>query len=265
MHTEQSVMTALHFCSLVVTKNAFLFAIVFFWYTTPTFLFMDPLTIPPRNSTPEHSVLSEDDDMPTTQTETPQKKSGDSFIVEVFKFAVLALIIVVPFRLFIAQPFIVSGASMAPTFETGEYLIVDQVSYRFNAPERGDVVIFRFPNDPSKYFIKRIVGLPGEVVELKNGCTTVVDPATGDRETLNEEYLKKDKTDDQLTITLSSDEYFVMGDNRGASSDSRMWGPVPRNNIVGRALVRVLPPKDFGIYPGEYHYLTPTLDFCNAQ
>jgi len=225
---------------------------------------MDPLTIPPRQPTPQHSVPGDTESMDTPR-ETNEKKSGDSFIVEVFKFAVLALVIVVPFRLFIAQPFIVSGASMSPTFETGEYLIVDQVSYRLDPPQRGDVIIFRFPNDPSKYFIKRIIGLPGEVVDLKNGCTAIINPATGDRTSLNEEYLVKDKTDDQLTITLSSDEYFVMGDNRSASSDSRMWGPVPRDNIVGRALVRVLPPRDFGLFPGEYRYLTPALDFCNTQ
>jgi len=225
---------------------------------------MDPLTIPPRRQTTEEAVPFEAMSMETPPSNnTPN--TGDSFIVEVFKFAVLALVIVVPFRLFIAQPFIVSGASMSPTFETGEYLIVDQVSYRFNTPERGDVIIFRYPNDPSKFFIKRIIGLPGETVALKNGCTTIVDPATGERETLNEEYLVKDRTSEEQSITLSSDEYFVMGDNRSASSDSRMWGPVPRSNIVGRAFIRVLPPRDFGLYPGEYHYLAPALDFCNTQ
>jgi signal peptidase I len=229
---------------------------------------MDPLTIPPRkihSDTLSGGVEPSTHTSPNPAQEAPQKQSGDSFIVEVFKFAVLALVIVVPFRLFIAQPFIVSGASMAPTFETGEYLIIDQVSYRFENPHRGDVIIFRFPNDPSKYFIKRIIGLPGEVVELANGYATIENPSTGEQTKLDEQYLVTDRTDDHLSITLASDEYFVMGDNRSASSDSRMWGPVPRKNIVGKALVRLLPPRHFALYPGEYRYTTPLLNFDSQQ
>lgn len=225
---------------------------------------MDPLTIPPRapNTSSDHTIdvsarsATEGDGNPQSA-----QSHGDSFIVEVFKFAVLALVIVVPFRLFIAQPFIVSGASMSPTFETGEYLVIDQVTYRFEQPKRGDVIVFRFPNDPSKFFIKRIVGLPGEVVELANGYTTIMDPATGDTITLDEPYLVTDRTDDHLTVTLASTEYFVMGDNRSASSDSRVWGPVPRHDIVGRVLVRLLPMREFGLYPGAYDFSTvPSLD-----
>lgn len=178
---------------------------------------------------------------------------NESFVLEIFKFAVLALIIVVPFRMWIAQPFIVSGASMSPTFETGQYLIIDQLSYRFEQPQRGDVVIFRFPNDPSKYFIKRIIGLPGEVVSLRAGHTSITDPRTNETVELPETYLVRDPTDDLLTITLSSDEYFVMGDNRGASSDSRVWGPVPRGNIVGRPFIRLLPANTLGLFPGQVH------------
>jgi len=116
------------------------------------------------------------------------------------------------------------------------------------------VVIFRFPNDPSKFFIKRIIGLPGEVVMLANGVTTIVDPETNSETVLDEEYLITDKTDDHLSITLSSTEYFVMGDNRSASSDSRVWGPVPSDNIVGRALVRLLPINTFTVFPGGYTF-----------
>jgi signal peptidase I len=114
------------------------------------------------------------------------------------------------------------------------------------------VVVFRYPNDPSKYFIKRIIGLPGEVVELSNGATTIRDPATNAELTIEEPYVKTDLTDDHLSITLSSDEFFVMGDNRSASSDSRVWGPVPRKNLIGRAFIRLLPPSTFGLYPGDY-------------
>lgn len=220
---------------------------------------MDPLTIPPRpnNTTDIHGsgVNGAADPYP----EQPAEQQGDSFIVEVFKFAILALVIVVPFRLFIAQPFIVSGASMSPTFETGEYLVIDQLTYRFEPPKRGDVIVFRFPNDPSKFFIKRIIGLPGEVVELANGYTTIKNPATGTTTRLNEPYLITDRTDDHLTTTLSSDDYFVMGDNRSASSDSRVWGPVPKKDIVGRVLIRLLPVRMFGLFPGAYSYLPDVL------
>lgn len=222
---------------------------------------MDPLTIAPR-STGTHSEV----DGRAGASEPPRgdhhtnSQSNESFIVEIFKFSILALVIVVPFRLFIAQPFIVSGASMSPTFETGQYLIVDQLTYRFEQPKRGDVVIFRYPNDPSKYFIKRIIGLPGEVVQLANGKTTILDPLTNTTTMLDEPYLKRDRTDDHLSAPLASDEYFVMGDNRGASSDSRLWGPLPRADIVGRALVRLLPPTTFTLLPGAYaHSETPTL------
>ncbi len=203
---------------------------------------MDPLTIPQRSA-------SNDVELQTPERPAPRREE-ESFIVEIFKFSILALIIVVPFRLFVAQPFLVNGASMSPTFETGQYLIVDQLTYHLEQPERGDVVIFRFPNDPSKFFIKRIIGLPGEEVRLHDGTTTIVDPGTSAERPLDEPYVKTGLTDDDLTVTLSADEYFVMGDNRGASSDSRVWGPVPRRNIVGRALLRLLPPRTFGLFPG---------------
>jgi len=214
---------------------------------------MEPLTIKPREVHDGHETHGHDGCESGGRDAAPAERQ-ESFLVEVFKFAILALVIVLPFRWFVAQPFIVSGASMDPTFETGEYLIVDQVSYRLHPPERGDVVIFKFPGDPSKYFIKRIIGVPGEVVKLANGYTTIIDPATGEEMQLNEPYLMTDRTDDHLTITLSGNEYFVMGDNRSKSSDSRVWGPVPRENIVGRAYVRLLPPSHFELLPGEYTY-----------
>jgi signal peptidase I len=215
-----------------------------------------PLTIPPRSPSSSESITTHGQVEGAIRPDAPPSEMGsgsnENFIVEIFKFSILALVIVIPFRFFIAQPFIVSGASMSPTFETGEYLIVDQVSYRLHEPQRGDVIVFKYPNDPSKYFIKRIIGLPGEVVELANGVTTIRNPGTNESVVLAEPYIKKDLTDDHLAITLSSDEYFVLGDNRGASSDSRVWGPVPKKNLVGRALVRLLPPDSFGVLPGAY-------------
>lgn len=212
---------------------------------------MDPLTVPPRTMQSDDSSFErgEGHAPPPPRTRGPQ----ESFVVEIFKFAILALVIVVPFRLFVAQPFIVSGASMAPTFETGQYLIIDQVTYRLEQPKRGDVVIFRYPNDPDKFFIKRIIGLPGETVSLKGGVVEIRDSRSGESTRLEEPYISMPTIDDVLTITLSSNEYFVMGDNRPASSDSRVWGPVPRSNIVGKAFARLLPLPLIGLHPGEYH------------
>ncbi len=201
---------------------------------------------------------STDDSNNTTAPSVISKNTGPGFVVEIFRFAVLALLIVVPFRMFIAQPFIVSGASMSPTFETGQYLIVDQLTYHLEPPTRGDVVIFRYPEDPSKFFIKRLIGLPGETVEMQGQTVSIRDPKTGKSTTLNEPYLHDFNTrDDYLTVTLGTEEYFVMGDNRGASSDSRVWGAVPKKLLVGRAFVRLLPVDKVSLFPGEHPTYTP--------
>lgn len=196
---------------------------------------------------------TDDSNNTTAAPSVISNNTGPGFVVEIFRFAVLALLIVVPFRMFIAQPFIVSGASMSPTFETGQYLIVDQLSYHLEPPSRGDVVIFRFPEDPSKFFIKRLIGLPGEVIEIKGQQVSISNPKTGTSETLQEPYLHDfSPRDDYLTVTLGLDEYFVMGDNRGASSDSRVWGAVPKKLLIGRAFVRLLPVDKISLFPGEY-------------
>ena len=168
---------------------------------------------------------------------------------EVFKFALVALLIVVPIRIFIAQPFLVNGSSMTPTFETGDYLIIDEISYRFNEPERGEVIILKFPEDKSKFFIKRIIGLPGERVRIENGKVFV---SRNDSEEIQiiEEYVLN-KSFGNFDSTLAEDEYFVMGDNRTASLDSRSWGLLSKNLIKGRAFLRLLPITKIGIFPGS--------------
>lgn len=176
-------------------------------------------------------------------------KQESSFWGEVFRFAIIATLIVLPIRLYIAQPFIVSGASMVPTFESGDYLIVDEVSYRFEKPERGDVIVFRFPEDPSTFFIKRIIGLPGEKIAMKGGKVQVTG-RDDSVQTLDETYLEDYPNGDFDTVLLGYDEYFVMGDNRNASADSRIWGALPKKLIVGRALVRLFPLSDIELYPG---------------
>ncbi|MBP9715225.1 MAG: signal peptidase I [Candidatus Pacebacteria bacterium] len=180
------------------------------------------------------------------------KESGQSFW-ELFKFAIIALAIVVPVRIFIAQPFVVSGSSMVPTFENGEYLIVDEISYILGEPSRGDVVIFRYPNDTKKFFIKRIIGLPGETVDVNGNEVTIYNKENEGGIKLSQPYLKT-SSGIKTHTELKDDEYFVMGDNRGASSDSRIWGPVSKNLLVGKAFVRLFPVNNINLMPGDYNY-----------
>lgn len=177
-------------------------------------------------------------------------KPNENFFVEIVKFSVIAIIIVAPIRIFIAQPFIVSGASMDPTFETGQYLIIDQLSYRFDEPKRGDVVVFRFPPEPSTFFIKRIAGLPNETLKFING-ELFVENADGESK-IDEPYISKANfSNDTLEVSLSEDEYYVLGDNRKGSSDSRIWGTLPKESILGRAFIRLLPITKAEILPGS--------------
>jgi len=173
----------------------------------------------------------------------------ESAFKEILTFIVLAVIIVVPIRLFVAQPFVVEGESMHPTFESGDYLIVDELTYHLSAPTRGDVVIFRYPGDPSVFYIKRIIGLPGETVHINHGQTTVT-KTDGTTVTLDESYVVAEDATYTQDTTLGSDQYFVMGDNRPRSSDSRIWGPLPKKDIVGRAFTRLLPVNEVGLLPG---------------
>jgi signal peptidase I len=179
--------------------------------------------------------------------ETNPPKTHNEFWKELVRLVVIAAVIVIPFRLFIAQPFIVDGASMDPTFHTGEYLIVDELSYHFHTPARGSVLIFKYPKDTSKYFIKRVIGLPGETVTIKDGTVTIVEP-NKDTITLDEPYVKLPKSETEAFKQLGPDEYFVMGDNRLGSADSRLWGPVPAKDIVGRPIIRIWPPA---LFPGN--------------
>lgn len=170
---------------------------------------------------------------------------------ELVRFAAMALIIVIPIRVFIAEPFIVSGSSMVPTFKNGDYLIIDKLSYKVGAPQRDDVVVFRYPNDTTKFFIKRIIGLPGEVVDIKGSDVTITNAEHPGGLMLNQPFVEN-KANNDTHYELKDDEYFVMGDNRSASSDSRYWGPVNENLLTGRAFLQLLPIKKIGILPGKY-------------
>lgn len=190
---------------------------------------------------------------PDREPEVIRQNPQGSFWKEIIKFTFFTLIIVAPFRLYIAQPFIVSGASMDPTFADGEYLIVDQISRRLEDPKRESVVIFKYPMDPTKYFIKRIIGLPGETVEINNGVVTIFNNTNPKGFTLNEPYIADvNKKDDDFKIKLSENEFFVLGDNRLGSLDSRAWGPVPERLIIGRPVVRLLPTNRLDVLPGDF-------------
>jgi len=171
-------------------------------------------------------------------------KSFLSFIWEIAKIVIIALLIVIPIRYFIFQPFFVKGQSMEPTFENGDYLIIDEISYRFRLPERGEVIVFKYPLDTSKRFIKRVIGLPGETVSITDGkvAVTTVD---GKQIALDETYIPADlKAPDMAPSTLGENEYFVLGDNRPYSSDSQDWGQLPQTDIIGKVEFRLWPLND---------------------
>jgi signal peptidase I len=184
-------------------------------------------------------------------TEINKEKFDKQSFWELARFAVTAIVIVIPIRIFIAQPFIVSGSSMVPTFENGQYLIVDEISYRFNDPQRDDVVVFKYPNDTKKFFIKRIIGLPNETVDIKGSTVTITNAKHPKGFTLEESYVKN-ISENNTHFELKDGEYFVMGDNRSASSDSRYWGAVPENLLIGKVFLRLLPVNKISITPGYY-------------
>ncbi|MCX6703546.1 MAG: signal peptidase I [Candidatus Zambryskibacteria bacterium] len=176
---------------------------------------------------------------------------GFSFLKELVTFAIIAVCIIYPFRKFVAEPYIVSGASMSPTFETGHYLIIDKISYRLNPPKRYDVIVMKYPADTSRDFIKRVIGLPGETVEIDNGIVTIINTEHPEGFTLDQSFITL-KSTDTLTRRLSANEYFVMGDNRAGSFDSRGWGALPSEDIIGKTLLRLYPFNQIGLFPGSH-------------
>lgn len=167
------------------------------------------------------------------------------FLLEVSKIAGLAFVLIVVVRFFIIKPFVVQGGSMEPNFHDKEYLIIDELSYRFREPVRGEPVVFHPPNQPDQFYIKRIIGLPGERVELREGEITIYNLKYPNGIKLNEEYIFE-YTSGSANTVLGENEFFVLGDNRDSSLDSRNFGVVPRANIVGKVWLRGLPIDRFG-------------------
>lgn len=186
------------------------------------------------------------------QLESKAKSRARLFIENILYIAtavVLAMIV----QQFIIRPFVVSGESMDPTLSSGDYLLIDEVTYRFNEPERGDVVVFRAPPEPTKFFIKRVIGLPGDTVSIKGKIINITNMDNPKGFTLSEDFITHESSND-ITVKVPADEYFVMGDNRAGSFDSRSWGTLPKENLRGRALLRLLPLKEIDYLPGKVNY-----------
>ena len=174
------------------------------------------------------------------------------FFLDIIETIVLASAIFVIIYLFLVQPHQINGNSMLPNFFNGEYLLTNKIGYRLHEPTRGDVIIFhapsgaRCPQELQCDFVKRIIGLPGEIVEVASG-TVSIDGSNLYEIYIPDESSTKTHSGDPLTVKLGEDEYFVLGDNRDHSSDSRTWGPVTREDIVGKAWLRYWPLKRLGI------------------
>ncbi len=173
-----------------------------------------------------------------------------SFVWETIKVIIISLVIIIPVRYFLIQPFYVQGDSMVPNFHDKEYLIIDEISYRFDDPDRGDVVVFRYLRDRDQFFIKRVLGLPGEEIEIRDGKIMIYNSEYPDGIEVDESsYLPKGlKTAGNKRVKLNSDQYFVLGDNRNASLDSRSFGPISREDVIGKVWIRGWPLANAGTF-----------------
>lgn len=197
--------------------------------------------------------------------ESPSESSNSSQR-SLVAYTVGALALALVIRFFIAAPFIVSGASMEPTFDDLQYLIVDRVTYDFTEPQRGDIIVFDLPQNTSRALIKRVIGLPAETVRLEDDTVTIINSEHPEGFILEEPYLDPQNiggaTD--MQITLGPDQYFVLGDNRKVSADSRLWGTLPREDIVGRVFLRLFPFTKIGILPGGVRYPEHSVTSTNS-
>lgn len=187
------------------------------------------------------------------------------FLLEIVKVFILAVVIITPIRIFLFQPFFVQGASMEPNFEDGEYLIINELGYKktdiglgekkffsvepFKEIKRGEVIVFRYPKDPKQYFIKRVVALPGEKIKVDGGKVYIFNKENPEGFILNEDtYLSEIKTPGEFSQEVGDDEYFVMGDNRFHSHDSRSWGTLDKKFVIGKVLIRAWPLNKTSVY-----------------
>jgi len=197
--------------------------------------------------------------------ETEEKTTFKSFIEMVIYMAII-IVSVVFIRYIFVSPFAVEGSSMEPGLHTGELIVVNKIGYanwfgiKFGEPERGDVVVVHPPNDPKKYYIKRVIALPEETIYFHNGEIIIENEEYPDGIRLNEDYLSEDNNKTSppnglrnTKVTLSERNYYLLGDNRKASSDSRSFGPIHKQNIVGKTEAIIYPVTDIrGIEDYEY-------------
>jgi len=192
----------------------------------------------------------------TTEKKSHFWKSSLSFVLEIVKTVIISLAIILPIRYFVIQPFMVDGASMEPNFFDNEYLIINEISYRFTEPQRGDVIVFKNPENETQFFIKRVIALPKETIKIEEGDIYI-------RVQGGENFIKIDESDylpettqtfGNYELELKKDEYFVLGDNRRNSKDSRTIGPIKENLIMGKAWIRGFPIDRFSIFKTDYNY-----------
>ena len=178
-------------------------------------------------------------------------ESIKDFVFEMIKVLIVSLIIIVPIRAYVVQPFYVDGASMEPNFHDGEYLIVDEISLRFKQPERGDIVIFHPPTNPKVYYIKRVIGLPNEVIDIKNGEIRVFEQDSPEPLIIDEsKYLGNDyllRPSEKYHLKLGATEYYLLGDNRPNSLDSRRLGAIDISHMKGKVVLRAFPFDKFTV------------------
>lgn len=189
-----------------------------------------------------------------------EKKPESTGRGALFGYTIVALGLALFIRFFIAAPYVVSGSSMEHNFNNWDYLITDRITYRFDEPTRGDVIVFHLPQEYSRTLIKRVIGLPGETVTANSSGILIQNAEHPDGFYIEEPYLAAENLGGPQTaaVTLEANQYFVLGDNRRVSSDSRSWGVLPQENIVGRVLLRLFPLSKLGVLPAEARYLEDT-------
>lgn len=178
------------------------------------------------------------------ETEKPGSQTK-SALRETIETIIVTLLVYLLIRTFLFENYRVVGYSMSPTLDDGQFLAVNKLAYRLHEPERGDIVVFRDPINPNRKLIKRVIGLPGDVVEIRQGQVLI------NEQPLEEPYIQVPAHYSQPPLPIPEGHYFVLGDNRNNSSDSSNWGPLPRKNIVGKAWISYWPPSLWGIIPHE--------------
>lgn len=208
------------------------------------------------------NVASTEPVTPTGNDPQEEYLSVGGLLLEMVKVILLAVVIIIPIRVFLFQPFFVQGASMDPNFEDGQYLIISEFGYKhtdipgvgaikpFRDFERQEPIVFRYPKNPEQFYIKRVIGLPGESVEIKKGVVYIYNNIHHEGFALDESaYLDASiKTTDMPKLKLGEDEYFVMGDNRAFSYDSRAFGPIHKKDVIGQVLLRAWPLSEVTLY-----------------